>query len=157
MWRLSDYPECALYPEALSFHLSHVTDRDFIFKCDKCGQNKVRKGVCSIHTMAPACPRVPVGSALAPPMVLMLLGWCIRTAGPVTIAGGVPLGAVLTPCCGGCVRDCWLFSKDRRRAGRLFCWWTETETKVLGQWRKQTCQNGIYKQLQKQILIVSPA
>lgn len=56
--------------------------------------------------MAPACPTDPVGSALAPPTVLTLLGWWIRTAGPVTIAGGVPPGADLTPWCGGCVRDC---------------------------------------------------
>lgn len=59
----------------------------------------------STRTVAPVCPSVPAGSAPTPPVVLTLLGWCIRTAGPVTIAGGVPLGAALT-CCGGCVREC---------------------------------------------------
>lgn len=63
----------------------------------------------STRTVAPACPGAPT-----PPPVLTLLGWCARTAGPVTMAGALP-------CCGGCVRDCWLFSKDSRRAGRLFC------------------------------------
>lgn len=64
------------------------------------------RGVCSIHTMAAACPSVPAGSALAPVVVLMLLGWRMQTAGPATMAGGVPLGTGLTPCCGGWVRDC---------------------------------------------------
>lgn len=76
-------------------------------------------------TIAAVCPMVPACSALAPAVLLTLLGWRMRTAGPATMAGGTPPGAGLTPCCGGWVRDCWLFSKDSRRAGRLFCWRAE--------------------------------
>lgn len=56
-----------------------------------------------IRTMAAACPSVP---ALAPVVMLTLFGWRMWTAGPATMAGGVPPGAGLTPCCGGWVRDC---------------------------------------------------
>lgn len=80
---------------------------------------------CSVRTMAAACPMVPAGSTLAPAVVLTLLGCRMRTAGPATMAGGVPPAAGLTPCCRGWVRDCWLFSKDSLRAGRLFCWRTQ--------------------------------
>lgn len=105
---LIDIIQCGLYPEAPNFYLFHGIVSNFTFKCVNVitVQTKIHKRVCIIRTMAPACPRVPVGSALAPPMVLTLLGWCIRTADPVTIAGGVPPGAVLTPCCRGCIRDC---------------------------------------------------
>lgn len=82
----------------------------------------VQLDVSAQPTIAAVCPIVPACSALAPAVLLTLLGWRIRTAGPATMAGGTPPGAGLTPCCGGWVRDCWLFSKDSRRAGRLFCW-----------------------------------
>lgn len=71
--------------------------------------------------MAAVCPSVPAGSAVALTVVLILLGCRMRTAGPVTMAGGVPQAAGLTPCCRGWVRECWLFNKDSLRAGRLFC------------------------------------
>lgn len=104
-------------------------------------QRPVQLDVSAQPTMAAVCPTVPACSAQAPAVLLTLLGWRIRTAGPATMAGGTLPGAGLTPCCGGCVRDCWLFSKDSRRAGRLFCWRTERESKSSQGFKDMHLQN----------------
>lgn len=83
-----------------------------------------------VRTRADALACTAPGGTVATPAA-MLLG-CRTLMVGLAMMVGIVLGAAAGAApggtaWGGCVRDCWLFSSDSLRAGRLFCLWGRRE------------------------------